>query len=92
MTSMPLSIRYHFTQSFLASAKKAFEWCTDFCQLDHVLMGEENAERQIIHLVKNIIILKDVFYSAKGSVEKGKLVTLYPEQLFWVSTHLTGPN
>ena len=92
MTSMPLSIRYQFTQSFLAPAKKAFEWCTDFCQSDYVLMGEESAERQIIHLGENTIILKDVFYSAKGSIEKEKLVALYPEQLFWISTHLTGPN
>jgi len=55
-------------------------------------MGEENAERQIIQIGENTIILKDVFYSARGSVEKEKLVTLYPTQLFWVSTHLVGPN
>jgi hypothetical protein len=55
-------------------------------------MGEENAKRQIFHLGENTLILKDVFHSAKGSVEKEKLVTLYPEQLFWISRHLTGPN
>jgi hypothetical protein len=92
MTLMPLTVRYHFIQSFPVFAKLAFAWCTDFSQEDQVLMGEENAERQIIHLGKNTLILKDVFHSAKGSVEKEKLVTLYPEQLFWISTHLTGPN
>ena len=54
-------------------------------------MGEENAERQITHLAEGTLILTDVFH-ANGHVEKQKLVQLYPDQLRWTSTHLTGPN
>jgi hypothetical protein len=55
-------------------------------------MGDESAERHIIHITDSTIILKDIFHSAAGQVEKEKLVQLYPQQLFWVSTHLSGPN
>jgi len=37
-------------------------------------------------------MFKDTFHTASGDVEKEKLVKLYPEKLFWVSTHLSGPN
>jgi len=89
---MPLSVRYHFSQRFAVSAQKAFDWCTNFDPKDHVLMGDESAERHITYITGSTIILKDIFYSAAGQVEKEKLVQLYPQQLFWVSTHLTGPN
>ncbi|MGA2385548.1 MAG: hypothetical protein ABSG33_03340 [Candidatus Bathyarchaeia archaeon] len=36
--------------------------------------------------------MKDVFHSAMGTMEKEKVLQLYPDQLAWVSTHLTGPN
>ena len=89
---MPLTIRYQFTQILPASAKRAFEWCTSFDPQDHALMGEEGAERQVTHVTDTTLILRDAFTKATGKVEKEKLVQLYPDQLFWVSTHLTGPN
>jgi hypothetical protein len=89
---MPLPVRYHFSQRFPVSAKKAFNWCTDFNPDDYVLMGEEGVERHITHIIDSTIILKDIFHSAPGQVEKQKLVQLYPDQLLWVSTHLTGSN
>lgn len=55
-------------------------------------MGDEAAERQITRVTDATVILTDTFYIGKGSVEKQKLVQLYPDQLRWVSTHLTGPN
>jgi hypothetical protein len=55
-------------------------------------MGEEGVERQITLVTEGVIILKDIFYSEKGLIEKEKLVELYPDQLSWVSTHLSGPN
>ncbi len=55
-------------------------------------MGEPNAERQVTKICEDTIILKDTFHTAKGTVEKQKLVKLYPQQLTWTSTHLTGPN
>ena len=87
-----MPIRYHFTQRFPVSAKRAFEWCTSFDPQDPVLMGEEGVERQITHVTEGVIILKDIFHSEKGVIEKEKLVELYPNQLSWVSTHLAGPN
>jgi hypothetical protein len=37
-------------------------------------------------------MLTDALHTVSGSIEKQKLVQLYPDQLFWVNTHLTGPN
>ncbi len=54
-------------------------------------MGEKNAEREVTRLAEGTVILTDVFH-ATGYVEKEKLVQLYPDQLRWISTHLTGPN
>jgi hypothetical protein len=54
-------------------------------------MGEENAERQVKPITEGTVILTDVFH-ANGHVEKQKLVQLYPDQLCWISTHLTGPH
>ena len=87
-----MPIRYHFTQRFPVSAKRAFEWCTSFDPQDPVLMGEEGVERQITPVTEGVTILKDIFHSKKGTIEKEKLVELYPDQLSWVSTHLSGPN
>ena len=89
---MALEIRYHFSQRFAVSAQKAFDWCTDFDPKDHVLMGDENAERQIIQITEGTLILKDTFHLSAETVEKQKLVKIYPEELSWASTHLTGPN
>ena len=89
---MPLTVRYSFNQTFPVSAQRAFEWCTSFNPDDHALMGEEGAERQVTRVTDTTLILRDVFTKATGKMEKEKLVQLYPDQLFWVSTHLTGPN
>jgi hypothetical protein len=88
---MPVSLRYRFTQQFNVSAEDAFDWCTSFEGGDHALMGDK-AERQITRVADGSFILKDTFHTASSTVEKQKLVQLYPEQLRWTSTHLTGPN
>lgn len=89
----PVSVRYHFSQRFAVPAKKAFEWCTSFDSKDPELMGEgENAGRQVIRITETTTILQDIFYLPAGAVEKPKLVQVYPDQLTWVSTHLSGPN
>ena len=89
---MALAIRYYFSQRFAVPAQKAFDWCTDFDPKDHVLMGDSDAKRQVSHITDDTIILKDVFLSSSGPLEKQKLVQLYPNRLSWTSTHLTGPN
>jgi len=89
---MPLLVRYRFCQRFAVSAKRAFEWSTTFDPQDHKLMGDKGADRHVTNVAKGTIILKDIFHTATGTIEKEKLVQLYPDQLSWVSTHLAGPN
>jgi hypothetical protein len=89
---MPHAIRYNFSQSFAVPARKAYLWCTAFAPEDPALMGEENVKRQARHLTDSTVVLKEVFHTSSGDIEKKKLVQLYPERLSWVSTHLTGPN
>ena len=89
---MPISIRYHFRTHFVVPAKKAFEWCTAFDPGDQALMGEENAQRKVKRVGADSIILTDTFHTAKGTMEKQKLVELFPDTFSWTSTHLTGPN
>lgn len=88
---MPSAVHYNFTQRFSVDAQRAFEWCTDYDPGDHVLMGEENAKRKIRRLSTSTVILEDSFQTKEGVVKKQKLVQIYPDQLFWTATHLTGP-
>ena len=89
---MPIAVRYKFSQDFPVPPKEAYVWCTDYTAQDHALMGNGNAERQVVHLTDGVVVLKDVFHTNGGVVEKQKLVHLYPDRLRWVSTHLVGSN
>jgi hypothetical protein len=89
---MTLAIRYHFSQHFNVSARKAYEWYTDYDPGDHELMGDEDAKRLITRLTESTVILTDVYPNSEGVVEKQKLVQFYPHRLSWIATHLTGPN
>jgi hypothetical protein len=91
LRKLPIAIHYHFRQRFAVSARKAFEWCTNYSPKDHELMGDLNAERKISRYSESTIILTDTFHVDGCSFEKQKLVQLYPEKLFWTSTHLMGP-
>jgi len=51
-----------------------------------------NAKREILNISESTILLTDTFYSNNESVKNQKLVCLYPNELSWTSTHLTGPN
>ena len=89
---MPTPIYYHFQQHFNVAARKAFEWCTTYTPGDHALMGEKDVSRKIENITDRTIILTDTFnIGADNQIEKQKLVQIYPEILFWTSTHLTGP-
>ena len=89
---MPTPIYYHFRQHFNVPARKAFEWCTTYTPGDHALMGGKKASRKIETITDRTVILTDTFnIGTDKQVEKQKLVQLYPETLFWTSTHLSGP-
>jgi hypothetical protein len=89
---MVTTARYHFRQAFTVPPKEVFDWCTDYSPQDHGLMGYRNSTRAVTKVTESTIILTDTFHTDAGTVEKQKLVQLYPDQLFWVNTHLTGPN
>ena len=89
---MPTTVRYNFRQYFPVAAQTAFDWCTDFSPQDQLLKGYKNSEREITKIAEGSILLKDTLHTAVGTVEKQKLVQLYPAQFFWVAPHLTGPN
>lgn len=89
---MPTPIYYHFRQHFNVTARKAFEWCTTYTPGDHALMGGKNAGRRIENITGRTVILTDTFnLGSDNPVVKQKLVQIYPETLFWTSTHLSGP-
>lgn len=89
---MPTPIHYHFQQRFNVTARKAFEWCTTYTPEDYALMGEKDVSRKIEHITDRTIILTDtVNIGTNHQIEKQKLVQLYPNILFWTSTHISGP-
>ena len=51
-----------------------------------------DAKRTVTWLTESTVILKETFPTNSGTIEKEKLVHLYPDRLMWVSTHLSGPN
>ena len=89
---MTTPLCYHFQQRFNVPARKAFEWCTTYTPEDYALMGERGVSRKIEHVTDRTIILTDTFNTGAGNqIEKQKLVQLYPNILFWTSTHISGP-
>jgi hypothetical protein len=88
---MPYSIRYHFSQRFCVPARSAYRWCTNYDPQDPALMHEK-AERTVLRVSEDTIILTDTYYKENRSTSKQKIVQLYPNRLSWISTHLTGPN
>jgi hypothetical protein len=90
--TMAVSVRYQFSLNFSVSAREAFDWCTAFDEDDNALMGDSEVKREIIYVTNDTLLLKDTFPTPTGTVEKQKLVALYPEQHRWTSTHLSGPN
>ncbi len=90
---LPVTIRYHFRTRFAVSAAKAFGWCTDYHSgsEDHALMAEETGSRKVDHVAEDTLILIDTFQAKEDKVEKQKLVKLYPNQLSWNATHISGP-
>ncbi|NLE03619.1 MAG: hypothetical protein GX638_02305 [Crenarchaeota archaeon] len=89
---MSCAVRYHFIQKFSIPAKRAYEWCTDYSSEDFSLIKNSNGKRKIEKIAAGVIILIDTFQTQNGTVKKKKLIHLYPAQLQWVSTHLSGLN
>jgi hypothetical protein len=89
---MSVTVCYRFSQHFSVLPNQAYLWCTDFSPQDPQLLGYLITERQIVSLSEGLILLKDILRTAQSTVEKQKLVHLYPDKLSWVLTHITGPT
>ena len=85
------SISYAFTQRLSASAKAAFEWCTDYQPYDLAIM-KENGKRDILKITYDTILLTETMKKGRRSVKKTKLVRLNKPSLSWTNTHVAGPN
>ncbi len=54
-------------------------------------MGDNSAKRLVKQMAESTIILTDTFQTKEVLIRKKKLVELYPDELSWNATHLTGP-
>jgi hypothetical protein len=63
-----------------------------FDEDDPALMGDTDAKREIKRVAEGSVLLKDIFQTPSGFIEKQKLVSFFPSQLRWTSSHLSGPN
>ena len=89
---MPITIRYKFSQHFHVSPEQAYMWCTDFSPQDPQFLGYIITKRQVIPLSEGLMLLIDTIQTDKNTLEKQKIVHLYPDRLSWVLTHITGPT
>jgi len=84
------SVKYGFSQRFSVSARKAYDWCTDYRPYDLSLM-KIKGERSIHKITDDTIVLNETTYSKERTVKKTKLVRLDKSHLSWSSTHVSGP-
>lgn len=91
MERLLTSINYSFSESFRVSAKQAYRWCTSYDPNDLKLM-HENGRRKIKQRSKDAFILIDNFKKENRTISKTKLVRLYPREMSWTNTYLSGPE
>jgi hypothetical protein len=85
-----IELRYGFRQPFRASAPAAFRWCTDFRPADASLF-EDGRTRAVRRLAPNTLAMTDTPARGSGQPRITRLVRIFPEELAWTNTHLTGP-
>jgi len=87
---IPVSLRFHFTQPFRASASAAFAWCISYEPEDGAFFPERHL-RTVEWMGEDAAILTDTTFPQGRPVEIRRLVRINPEQLSWTNTHLDGP-
>lgn len=85
------SVTYRFSQRLPVSARKAYEWCTNYEPSDLALMHEKG-HREIRKLTNDTIILKETVEQDGKKIKKIKLVRLNPSALSWYNVQISGPN
>ena len=85
------SVKYGFNQTLSASAREAFDWCTDYQPYDFALMKEQG-KRSIRKINDDTILLTEQIRKGKRTEKKTKLVRLNRPELSWTNTHISGPN
>jgi hypothetical protein len=85
------SVSFEFSQRFSCSARKLFEWATDYEPDDLQLMAHQG-RREVRRICNDTVLLVDTVVTASGKrVTKKKLVRIYEDRLAWTNTHLSGP-
>lgn len=85
-----ISLRYSFRQPLRASAPRAYAWCTDFDPTDASLFGDRRT-RVVRRIASDALLMTDVTYPKGERRSIRRLVRLFPEEMAWTNTHLTGP-
>lgn len=84
-------IEYRFRQRFRVPARFAFAWATEYTPSDWRLAGIPG-RRAVERLSPTMVRLTDRVPDSQGpGVTKVRVVQLYPGELGWVSTHVSGP-
>jgi hypothetical protein len=88
---MPMiALRYSFRQPFRAPAEAAFEWCTDFRSSDGALF-QDDRRRTVRRVADDTVLMTDIPARGSGKPRITRLVRVFPDELAWTNTHLTGP-
>jgi len=85
-----IALRYGFRQPFRASAEEAFAWCTDFRASDGDLF-QDGRTRTVRRRADDTVVMTDIPRPGTGGRRITRLVRIFPEELSWTNTHLTGP-
>lgn len=84
------SIRFRFRQNFRASARRAYEWCTDYQPSDSRLF-KQKWRREVHQLSDDAIILTETTWPKGRRRVIRRLIRLSPQDLSWTNTHISGP-
>jgi hypothetical protein len=85
-----IALRYSFRQPFRASAEDAFAWCTDFRSSDGELF-RDGRSRSVRRRTEDALLMTDIPARGSGRPRITRLVRIFPEEMAWTNTHLTGP-
>jgi hypothetical protein len=85
-----IALRYSFRQPFRAAAEEAFAWCTDFRPSDAALY-QDGRSRTVRRRAEDTLLMTDTPRRGSGRPRITRLVRIFPEEMAWTNTHLTGP-
>lgn len=85
-----ISLGYRFQQPFRQPARDAFRWCTDFGPVDGKFFSPP-VRRSVKWTNEDTLVMTDTKRVDGTTTRIQRLVRIYPPDLAWTNTHLTGP-